>query len=118
MKGKFSLAVVVCLFLVGFVNAQNNVRVNEMETQAVFLANQLNTNLIVENSAQSFLGQIWLEVLDADDKILAQSEKLLKQSNAGNTVCQFRLVLRKRKLPTICSGIGCVMRLDAKIRRL
>ncbi|MDQ3087446.1 MAG: MG2 domain-containing protein, partial [Acidobacteriota bacterium] len=122
MKGKFSLAVVVCLFLVGFVNAQNNVRVNEMETQAVFLANQLNTNLIVENSAQSFLGQIRLEVLDADDKILAQSETVetikrgkhglpiplsFTQTQVADNLLWYRLryAIRRENSPIVTSGI-------------
>lgn len=74
MKGKLSLTVVVCLFLVGFAQAQNNLRINEAETKAVFTANQLNTNLVVENAIQPFSAKVRLEVLDADDKILAQSE--------------------------------------------
>lgn len=83
MKGKLSLAVVVCLFLAGFAVAQNNLRINEAETQAVFTANQLNTNLIVENVVQSFSAKVRLEVLDADDKVLAQSEtnETIKRGN-------------------------------------
>ena len=39
MKGKLSLAVVVCLFLISTVQAQNGLRVNETEIKAIFAAN-------------------------------------------------------------------------------
>ncbi|MEP7038693.1 MAG: MG2 domain-containing protein, partial [Acidobacteriota bacterium] len=74
MKGKFPLAVVVCLFLVSIASAQSFLKVNEAETQSFFLQNRLQTKLAIESSAANFPARIRLEILDADDKILAQNE--------------------------------------------
>ncbi len=74
MKGKFSLAVVVCLFLISVAQAQNIWRVNETEIKAIFAANQLQVDFIAQNPAQDFPAKIRLEVLDVDEAILAQVE--------------------------------------------
>jgi len=74
MKGKFSLAVVVCLFLISIAQAQNSLRINESEIKAIFASNQLQVDFVAENPSQSFPAKIRLEVLDVDDKILAQVE--------------------------------------------
>ena len=122
MKGKFFLAVAVCLFLVGYAEAQNKLQVNEAETQAVFFANKLDTNLIVENYAQSFSGQIQLEVLDADDKILSHSETVetikrgkhgllipldFTQTQAADSLLWYRLryAITRENSPVATSGI-------------
>ena len=74
MKGKIFLAVAVCLFLILTVSAQSFLKVNEAETQSFFSQNRLQTNLAIENSAANFPARVRLEILDADDKILAQKE--------------------------------------------
>ena len=75
MKGKFSLAVLVCLFLVGMVQAQTFVKVSEAETKAFSTANGLQINLAVESNFQKdATAKVRLEILDKDDKILARSE--------------------------------------------
>lgn len=74
MKGKHFLAVVVCLFLISVVQAQFNLRINEAEIKAVFAQNHLQIDFAAENPAQNFPARIRLEILDADDRVLAQSE--------------------------------------------
>ena len=72
----FSLIVVVCLVCLFAVQikAQTFLKVNEAETRATFQANQLQTNLVLENQAADFAGKVRLEILDAADEILAASE--------------------------------------------
>ncbi len=74
MKGKFSLVVVVCLFLISIAQAQNSRLVNETEIKAIFVSNQLQVDFVAQNPAQDFPAKIRLEVLDVDDAILAQTE--------------------------------------------
>lgn len=74
MKGKFSLTVVVCLFLISVARAQSVWRIDEAEIKAVSSANQLRIDFPADNPAQSFSAAVRLEILDADDKILAQTE--------------------------------------------
>jgi hypothetical protein len=72
----FSLLVVVCLvcLLAAESEAQTLLKVNEAETQAVFQANQLQTKLALDNQTSNFAGKVRLEILDADDRVLAASE--------------------------------------------
>jgi hypothetical protein len=72
----FSLMVVVWVvcFLAVSASAQTLLKVNETETQAVFQTNQLQTNLVLENQSANFAGKARLEILDADDRVLASSE--------------------------------------------
>jgi len=63
----------VCFFAVQ-TSAQTLLKVNEAETQAVFQANLLQTNLVLENQSNGFAGKVRLEILDADDRVLANSE--------------------------------------------
>lgn len=86
MKVRFSLAVAVCLFLISVAQAQTNLRVDETETKAVFTLNQLRTSIVAENPAQSFAANMRLEVLDADDKILAQTETREKIKRGRQTL--------------------------------
>ena len=74
MKGKIFLAVVVCLFWVSIASAQSFLKVNEAETQSFFSQNRLQTKLAIENSAANFPARVRVEILDADDQILAQKE--------------------------------------------
>ncbi len=54
MKGKFSLAVVVCLFLVGAVQAQNLTIIVETETQVIFQENAAQISFVAESSQIDF----------------------------------------------------------------
>jgi len=75
MKGKIFLAVAVCLFFIAAVaQAQVSLKVDETATQAVFASGGLQTNLAIENAAQSFTAQVKLEILGADDVVIANSE--------------------------------------------
>ncbi|HVE59777.1 MAG TPA: MG2 domain-containing protein [Pyrinomonadaceae bacterium] len=56
--------------------AQVFLKVNESETKANFENGQLQTNLVVENSAAAVNARVKLEVLDAQDNVLASSETL------------------------------------------
>ena len=73
MKGKLSLAVVVCLFLVGAIQAQNNFRLDEAATKAFIKSGELETKLVFENKSATLEANIRLEILDASDKILVQT---------------------------------------------
>ncbi|MDQ3130787.1 MAG: MG2 domain-containing protein, partial [Acidobacteriota bacterium] len=74
MKGKLFLTVVVCLFFVSAIQAQVFLKIDETQTKADFVDNRLQTALTIENSAQSFTAQAKLEILGADDSIIASSE--------------------------------------------
>lgn len=87
MKVKFSLAVLVCLFLGSIVSAQTFLKVGETETKAFFIQNQLQVNLAIENTARNFSARIRLEILDAEDKIISQSETFKTIKN-GKQVLQ------------------------------
>ena len=78
MRRMFSLIIVLCLvcFFAVQTSAQTLLKVNEAETQAVFQANRLQTNLALENNAPDFAGKVRLEILDADDRVLAASETI------------------------------------------
>ncbi|MDQ3040820.1 MAG: MG2 domain-containing protein, partial [Acidobacteriota bacterium] len=64
MKGKFSLAVAVCLFLVGAVQAQNLTSIVETETQVILQENAAQISFVAESSQNDFDGVILLELLD------------------------------------------------------
>ena len=75
MKTKLILALFLSLFFAPAANAQVFLKVIETETKANFGNNQLHAKLVVENAANSTLpARVKLEVLDADDQILAASE--------------------------------------------
>ncbi|MCY7374636.1 MAG: carboxypeptidase regulatory-like domain-containing protein [Pyrinomonadaceae bacterium] len=76
MKGKLFLAVVVCLFLIVTTPAQNTFRLDETATKAFIVGDKLKTELVFENKAAKFSAKIRLEILDADDRILARAETL------------------------------------------
>lgn len=72
---KYIYAFFLSLFFTSAANAQVFLKVNEAETKATFENNQLQTSLVVESAADSPLpARLKLEVLDADDRILAVSE--------------------------------------------
>src|SRR5687767_4314877 len=90
MKKNFSLSIFVCLFLAISIFAQNNLRVDETKTTAVFEANRLNINLAIENPLRAFSSKVSLEVLDEEDKILAKSETV-KNLKSGGQIQIFQL---------------------------
>lgn len=75
MRGKFPLTVVVCLFLVSIVEAQNFLTVNESETQMILQATAAQTSLVIENSRPSFDGQISLELVDTNGAVRARTQR-------------------------------------------
>lgn len=74
MGRKIFLPVVVCLFLTFAARAQNGFKVSEAETKALFLQNHLQTNLVLDNKTRDFPAKIRLEILDTEDKIVANVE--------------------------------------------
>ncbi len=87
MKREFSLLVVVCLFLAGFAQAQTSLKVLEAETKAFSSANKLQINLAIESDfRQKTQAKIRLEILDANDKIIAQKDSTATFQRGKNTV--------------------------------
>lgn len=74
MKRKLILTVFFSLLATLTATAQVFLKVNESETKANFENNQLQINLVVENSASAMNAKVKLEVLDAQDNVLALSE--------------------------------------------
>ncbi len=66
--------VVVCLFLTVTGPAQNSLKVDEAGTKAVILQNRLQTNLVLDNKTPGFPAKIRLEVLDTEEKVIANTE--------------------------------------------
>jgi uncharacterized protein YfaS (alpha-2-macroglobulin family) len=73
MKGKIFLVGFVCLFFALAAQAQVFLKIDESKTTASFIENQLKIDLFLENSARDFAANVKLEILDAEDKILAKS---------------------------------------------
>jgi hypothetical protein len=93
MKRKLSLAVVLCLFLVGFGQAQTSLKVIEPEIKAFSSAENLQINLAVESSfRQKTSARIRLEILDENDKILS-SKGLTAELRNGKNQLSFALPL-------------------------
>ena len=87
MKGKFSLMIVVCLFLAVFAQAQTSLKVHEAETKAFSGADKLQINLAVEsNFQQKAAAKVRLEILDANDKIIAQKDSTETLQRGKNNV--------------------------------
>jgi len=87
IRTKFSLAVVVCLFLVGYVQAQVGLKVNEAEIKASVNASRLQIDLAVENGLQRNLtAVVHLEIFDANERILSQSETKEKIARGKNNL--------------------------------
>jgi len=75
MKTKIILAVFLSLLFALAANAQVFLKVNEAETKATFENNRLQTSLALENTANVQVPvRVRLEILDADDNVLALSE--------------------------------------------
>lgn len=95
MKNKFSLAVVVCLFLVGFVKAQTSLKIVESEIKAVSSAGKLQVNLPVESDfRQKTSAKVHLEILDAGDKILVSKDST-ETLQKGKTAVSIALPIDK-----------------------
>ena len=69
----FSRAVVVCLFFAAAAFSQTNFQVDESKTEAFFQNDRLIINLAIKNPDVLFYGDARIEVLDANDKIIAQN---------------------------------------------
>ena len=74
MKGKNFLALFVCLFSLVAASAQTFLKVNERDAEAFFSDHRLLTKLAVENPKENLPANFKLEILDAADQIIAQSE--------------------------------------------
>ncbi|HEY8563502.1 MAG TPA: MG2 domain-containing protein [Pyrinomonadaceae bacterium] len=75
MKTKLIRVVLLGLLLAAAANGQVFLKVDASETKATFENDRLHTKLVVESSANSALpARVKLEVLDADDQVLAASE--------------------------------------------
>lgn len=74
MWRKLFASVVVCLFLTIAAQAQSGFRVDESATKAYFLQNRLQINLVSDNKTAAFAANVRLEILDADDKVVANTE--------------------------------------------
>jgi P pilus assembly chaperone PapD len=64
MKGKLSLAVVVCLFLVGVLRAQDSIKIVDSKTQVILEEKAARISIRVKNSQNDFDGVIFFELLD------------------------------------------------------
>ena len=74
MKIRLYGIIIFYLLLAISTNAQVFLKVDEAQTKAEFVNNQLQTDLVIENSGQNLTAKITLEILDANDKILGGSE--------------------------------------------
>jgi hypothetical protein len=85
MKGRFFLAVFVCLFLAGLAQAENTLKVLETSVKAHTIADRLRVDLTVESDfRQKTAAKLRLEILDANDRIVAQNDSLEKLGNGQN----------------------------------
>jgi hypothetical protein len=88
MKGKFSLAVLVCLFFAIAANAQDFLKVNEAETKAFSTRTGLQINLAVESRLpKERRAKVSLEILDKSDAQLARNDSM-ETVTGGKTVLQ------------------------------
>lgn len=74
MKAKVILTILLNIVLTIFIHAQTLPKVNESETKASFENKQLQIDLAIENLTDNQTAKIKLEILDIDDKVLANSE--------------------------------------------
>lgn len=74
MKTRIILTILISIFSALNISAQVFLKIDENETKATFEANKLQTNLAVENSASKLSANVKLEILDAQDKVLAATE--------------------------------------------
>jgi CRISPR/Cas system CMR-associated protein Cmr5 small subunit len=86
MKAKIYGVIVLCFLLSLAADAQVFLRVDEAQTKAHFINNQLQTVLAIENSAQNFAAAVKLEILDAEDKILGAAETLQSVKRGRQTL--------------------------------
>lgn len=94
----FPLLVVclVCLFSAVATPAQMVLKINETEIKAIFTGSQLQTALTIENPAQPLTANVRLEILDAEDKILAES--VTRQNvKRGRAAVQIPLVFNQKQ---------------------
>lgn len=74
MKMKIIAAVFLGLFFALAANAQVFLKVDEAQTKATYVENQLKIDLAVENSATNLRANLKLEILDAEENVLGASE--------------------------------------------
>lgn len=75
MKGKLSLVVVVCLFLILTVNAQTGISVIEEKSSIRFSEKTAEVSLVLKNDSGTFNDTVKLEILDETNKIRVQTSK-------------------------------------------
>jgi A-macroglobulin TED domain/Alpha-2-macroglobulin family/MG2 domain/Carboxypeptidase regulatory-like domain/A-macroglobulin receptor binding domain/Macroglobulin domain MG3/Alpha-2-macroglobulin bait region domain len=87
MKMKICNAIILCYFLSVAVNAQDSLKIDEAKIKAALINNQLQADLIIENSSQNDISaNVKLEVLDAEDKVVALTETLQKIRRGQKTL--------------------------------
>lgn len=85
MKGKFFLAVFVCLFLLSVAAAQSVLKVDEAQTRIVFREKSAEILLIIENAQNDFDGTIKFEILDVEGNIRSTFEQQEKIKSGRKT---------------------------------
>jgi uncharacterized protein YfaS (alpha-2-macroglobulin family) len=88
--------VVVCLLLTGAAQAQNILKVDESGTKAFFLQNRLQTKLVLDNKAPGFPAKIRLEIIDTEEKVVANTETVVTVKR-GRQIFPFSLDLPRRQ---------------------
>ena len=74
MKGKFLLTIFVCFLAILNASAQTIFRLDEKATKAFITNDQLKTELALDNKSAKFAAKIRLEIIDVDERVLAQAE--------------------------------------------
>ena len=85
MKGKFFLAVFVCLFLIPNADAQSVLKINEAETRVVFQDKSAELLIVIENPQTSFDGAMTFELLDVKDTVRSTFERKEKIKSGRET---------------------------------
>ncbi len=75
MKGKLSLALVVCLFLVLTMQAQTGITVNEEKSSVFINEKTADVSLVLKNDAENFNTPITLEILDGQNNPIVRSSQ-------------------------------------------
>ncbi len=85
MKGKFFLALFVCLVSIGATVAQNIIKVDEAAVQIIPGAKAAEIRLVVENPNDAFDGKMRFEGIDVGGKIRAAFERVERIENGEKT---------------------------------
>ena len=90
------IAGLLCLFSAAETAAQMYLKISETEIKAVFTGTQLQVDLPFENPARVSAANVRLEILDAEDKILAESVTLQNIRNR-RAVVRISLVFNQKQ---------------------